>query len=101
MIADHHTTGAFEGSIQTDETDWRVYQTDDGDVATTVAVAIADERGVAPVDLEFTLNDYVDPDALNHLFAGNSIPSSDALVHLRIAGIDVCVSPGGEVRVPV
>jgi hypothetical protein len=84
-----------------DYSDWRVYQAHDGDIATTVAIAIADDRGVDPIDLEFTLNDYVDPDALNDLFRGHTIPSADALVHLRIAGVDVCVSPGGEVRVPV
>lgn len=71
-----------------------------GDVATTLVLAIAEVDGVSPTDLDFVLDDYVDPDALNQVFAGErSVGSSDAAVYLRIDDHDVCVHAGGEVIV--
>ena len=82
--------------------EYHVYDATDGDVATTLVLAIADVEGVDPLKLDFTLNDYVDPDALNRLFAGGrTMLSPDAFVQLHVAGREVRVSATGEVRVAV
>jgi hypothetical protein len=45
-------------------------------ISTAVVRAVADTRGVDPVDLDVRLYDYVDPCALNRLFAANGDASS-------------------------
>lgn len=35
------------------------------DVSTTVVIAIAEAKGVDPISLEYTLNEWIDPDALD------------------------------------
>ena len=45
-------------------------------ISTAVVRAVADARGVDPVDIDVRLHDYVDPCALNCIFAANGDASS-------------------------
>ena len=79
-----------------------LFRTHDGDVATTLVLAIAEVECADPTDLGFVLNDYVDPDALNRLFGGDrATHSRDTVMHLRIAGRDVTIYGNGDVLVSV
>jgi len=101
MIAENRTAEAATPESSS-SSEYRAYEVRDGDVATTLVLAIADVEGVDPLDLDFTLNDYVDPDALNRLFDGDrAMRSPGAYVQLTVAGRDVRVSAAGEVRVSV
>jgi len=81
---------------------YRAFESHDRDVATTIVFAIADVEGVDPLELDVTLRDHVDPEALDRLFPADDVSTLDeAHVQLAIAGHDVRVSPTGVVYVDV
>lgn len=67
------------------------------DLTTTLIHAIADVTGVDVTDTGFTLNDHVDPDALNHLFAPkeDGSPRANGNVSFAIWGHQVTVYSHG------
>lgn len=60
-----------------------------------VIEAVAEERGTEPEDLPETLNDVVDPDALDALFAGQN--SRSGMVTFRFCEYTVTVTADGDV----
>lgn len=72
----------------------------DESTSTAVVRAIADAKGVDPIDLDDRLYDYVDPGALDRLFAtaGDS-PSWDCRVSFAMAGCRVEVDAARRVVV--
>lgn len=70
---------------------------DEESVATTVVSAVADAKGVDPLDLD-PLYDVVDGDALEAMFAARD-GSSDLEVRFSMAGCEVVVRAGGSVTV--
>ena len=98
MSADQSTATVDCGVSPFDHS--RAYRSPDSDVSTTLALALADVEGVSATDLDFAVADYVDPDALNRLCGGDDdLQSTNAVVHLDIAGHEVCVTDGGDVFV--
>lgn len=72
----------------------------DGPSATVVA-AVARELGTDPAELDAPLNDYVDPDALDALFAPTpaGVPRSEGYVVFPVHGCEVTVRSSGEITV--
>ena len=70
-----------------------------GQISETVVTAVAQAKGVDPLDLE-PLYSVVDPDALNSMF-GRSVgsPSSSLEINFSMAGCEVVVHGDGEVAV--
>lgn len=70
-----------------------------GQVSDTVVTAVAEAKGVDPLDLE-PLYNVVDPDALNAMYRpSGSAPSTDVEVSFSMAGCEVVVHADGEVVV--
>lgn len=67
----------------------------------TVVNAVADAKGVDPLDLEESLHDVIDPDALEDLFAPRfaGVPRFDGRVSFTMADCTVVVESGGRVVV--
>lgn len=68
-------------------------------LTTTLVHAISDVTGTAVTNTEFTLNDYVDPDALNRLFGSTPDGTARATgeLHLTIWGCDVTIFASGQI----
>jgi hypothetical protein len=64
-----------------------------------VVAAVASELGAEPEGLDAPLNDYVDPDALDALFAPTyeGIPRAEGDVVFSMHGCEVTVSTSGRV----
>lgn len=70
-----------------------------GEISETVVTAVAEAKGVDPLDLE-PLFSVVDPDALNSLFSSSvSSPPAEMQLSFSMAGCDVVVHGDGEVTV--
>jgi len=84
-----NTTASHSISAATDES-----------ISLTVIRAVADAKGVDPVDMDARLNDYVEPDALDRLFAsGSGQPHWDGRVSFTMADCRVEISGSGTVVV--
>lgn len=70
-------------------------------VCQTVISEVAATNGVCPEELGQTLNDVIDPDALERLFKDRNIGSDRSLGHIEFifAGCNVMVSSSGDVSV--
>ena len=75
----------------------------DRHLGTTVVDAVGEAAGVAPNELPFELNDYVDPDALDALFATRPDGTSRAggRVVFRVEGHGVTIDAESPDRVVV
>lgn len=73
--------------------DWIVRRASDGGVATALVLALAEAEGTDPCNLEFTLGELLDADALNRLFE-RPTDGTDAVLSLQIAGYEARVRPG-------
>lgn len=80
-----------------------VYHEFDGpaEVSTTLAHAIADATGYDVTDVGFGLNEFVDPDALDRLFAPRSDGTSRANGSLAFSLWDCHVTVDGTGRIVV
>lgn len=72
---------------------------DQNDTPPSLAIIemISKVEGVDPMDLNFQLNDYVDPDALNGLFRRQN--AGDIEVDLQVHGHLVTIRGDGRLRV--
>ncbi|QLD91194.1 hypothetical protein HWV07_07185 [Natronomonas salina] len=70
----------------------------DESVSETVVTAVADAKGVDPLDLD-PLYDSIDPDALDSLFGHAGAGSSIAKLSFEMADCEVLVRGSGEVVV--
>lgn len=72
----------------------------DGPSAAVIA-AVASELGLEPEEMDAPLNDYVDPEALDALFAPThrKVPRANGRVEFTVHGCDVTVFGSGEVTV--
>jgi hypothetical protein len=61
----------------------------DESLTTTVVRAVADAKGVDPLELEECLYDVIDPDALERLFAPTEDGARRGVVVFRLAGCRV------------
>jgi hypothetical protein len=70
-------------------------------VTTTVVHALADATGIDVTEAEFTLNDYVDPDALDRLFApkADGTPRSVGHVSFPVMGYQTTVYSTGQISI--
>lgn len=70
-------------------------------VAETVLMTVADKEGITPTQLEPSLYDVIDPDALNALFAPTETGNSRAAGYVVFAycGYEITISSDGSVRV--
>lgn len=71
------------------------------ELTTTLVHAISDITGTDVTDTGFTLNDYVDPDALDRLFApkADGTPRANGHVSFSIWGHHVTVYSSGEIAI--
>lgn len=83
-----------------------VYQTvhdlaSNDSLCVSLVEAVAEAKGVDPLDLRETLYDSVDPDALDSLFQVDShgAPRTDGSVTLQLCGCRVVVQSTGLIRV--
>lgn len=69
------------------------------ELTTTLAHAVSDVTGIDVTDTGFTLNDYVDPDALDTLFQpkGDGTPRTNGSLTLTILGCQVVVHSTGQI----
>lgn len=74
--------------------DWSIGPTE------AVIEAVATELEMDPMDLDAPLNSFVDPDALDSIFAPTNagLPRADGRVTFSVGKCDVVVTAGGEVR---
>ncbi|MDG5776593.1 HalOD1 output domain-containing protein [Haloarculaceae archaeon H-GB2-1] len=68
-------------------------------ISTTIIHALADIAGVDVTETEFTLNDYVDPSALDRLFSAkdDGTPRIGGTLSLVISGYHVTVYADGQI----
>jgi hypothetical protein len=92
MIEKHIMSEADQRSHSGDD-EWIVRRASDGGVATALVLALAEAEGVDPCNLDFTLGELLDPDALNRLFE-RTTDETDAVLSLQIAGYEARVRPG-------
>lgn len=78
--------------------DTKKIDTGDEAVSQQVIEAVADAKGVDPLDLP-PLYDSIDPDALDALFSHADSSSSITELSLQIAGCEVLVRGNGEVTI--
>jgi hypothetical protein len=98
MIADNPASGPDGDELNSN--DWHVFEADDGDLSMRLVCALAELEGIDPRDLEFTLTEYVDPEALNLLFSSDrATDHHDASVYLEIEGYDVYVTAPGRILI--
>ena len=71
------------------------------ELTTTLAHPISDVTGIDVTDTGFTLNDHVDPEALDHLFAPKSdgSPRTNGHVSFTIWGYQVTVYSNGQIAI--
>jgi hypothetical protein len=82
--------------------DGPVHRTDEGGhVGTTVVRAVSEAVGVPPTDLPVELNDVVDPDAMDDLFAprADGRPRAAGRVEFELLDCAVAVHADGRVVV--
>lgn len=65
-------------------------------LAVSIVKSLADVEGKDPIDLDYTLYDYIDPDALNALMDGTD---TDYHLRLQIADHTVTVDNDGFITV--
>lgn len=82
--------GTLDDKIQTDSSDEAVSQ--------QVVKAVADAKGVDPLDLP-PLYDSIDPDALDALFSNADASTSMPELQFRVAGCEVLVRGDGVVTI--
>lgn len=70
-------------------------------ICTTVVTAVAEAKGVDPMDLNHRLNDVVDPDALERIFQkpAQGQPRTIGEVNFTLADCEVTVAATGQVTV--
>jgi len=78
-----------------------VQHTGEVHLGTTIVQAVSEATGVAPRDMETELNDVIDPDALNHLFADrlDGSPRQGGRVEFRLQNCRVTVDGDGRITV--
>ena len=71
------------------------------ELTTTLAHAISDVTGIDVTDTGFTLNDHVDPEALDRLFApkADGTPRTNGHVSFTIWGYQVTVYSNGQIAI--
>lgn len=71
------------------------------ELTTTLAHAISDVTGIDVTDTGFTLNDHVDPEALDRLFAPkeDGTPRTNGHVSFTIWGYQVTVYSSGQIAI--
>jgi hypothetical protein len=69
------------------------------ELTTTLAHAISDVTGIDVTDTGFTLNDYVDPDAMDKLFRPkpDGTPRTNGSLNLTILGCQVVIHSNGQI----
>ena len=69
------------------------------ELTTTLAHAISDVTGIDVTDTGFTLNDYVDPDALDKLFQpkADGTQRTSGSLNLTILGCQVVIHSNGQI----
>ncbi len=69
------------------------------ELTTTLAHAISDVTGIDVTDTGFTLNDYVDPDAMDKLFKPkpDGTPRTNGSLNLTILGCQVAIHSNGQI----
>jgi hypothetical protein len=69
------------------------------ELTTTLAHALSDVTGIDVTDTGFTLNDYVDPEALDALFQPKSdgTPRTNGSVQMTILGCRVVIHSTGQI----
>lgn len=69
------------------------------ELTTTLAHAVSDVTGIDVTDTGFTLNDYVDPDAMDNLFQPkpDGTPRTNGSLNLTILGCQVVIHSTGEI----
>ena len=73
----------------------------DGETSLSIAVieAVAEAEGVEPVEMESTLYEAVDPDALDRLFTGRELEAFAGRVVFELGAHEVTVQSNGDVLV--
>ncbi|WP_331235317.1 HalOD1 output domain-containing protein [Natronorarus salvus] len=69
------------------------------DICAVVVDAVADAKGVHPLDLEPKLYDVIEPDALVDLWSSSDSPPRSMRIGFSMAGCDVVVRGDGRVVV--
>ena len=71
------------------------------ELTTTLAHAISDVTGIDVTDTGFTLNDHVDPEALDHLFRPkeDGTPRTNGHLSFTIWGYQVTVYSNGQIAI--
>lgn len=89
--------------VEDDQGAYHVYHDpSEGEVSTTVTLALAEVTGRPPEELVAAFGESVDPDALNRLFRsrGESGPSlRDGRVHFAVEGHEVTVHGDGRIEI--
>jgi len=69
------------------------------ELTTTLAHAISDVTGIDVTDTGFTLNDYVDPDAMDKLFQpkADGTQRTNGSLNLTILGCPVVIHSNGQI----
>ena len=98
MIADNSTSALGGGEPNPDSDDWHVFEAD-GELSMALVYALAELEDADPCDLGFVLAEYVDPEALDHLFSDRSADLHDVTVHLEIDEYEVVISAPGRIHV--
>ena len=72
----------------------------DEPISTTVAMAVAEFKGIEPTQLETPLYDVVDVEAMDALFArSDDAPSLEGYISFVVDGCEVFVDGSGDVTV--
>lgn len=91
--------GSLDGGVAEPRRIVRRRNDDETPVSVTVIEALADARGVNPVDVERPLYDVVDPEALDRLFDRPGGDGIDGRVVFSFDAHEVTVTASGEVLV--
>lgn len=69
------------------------------ELSTTLVHAISDVSGIDVTDTGFTLNDFVDPDALDRLFESKAdgTPRTNGSLSLAVLGCQVVIHSNGQI----
>lgn len=88
-----HQTPRIETGVRTDS------DSTNESISTSVVAAVADSKGVDPLDLKERLFDVVDPDALDALFEPGPFGAErdQGTVTFAMAGCEVVVRADGDV----
>ena len=97
--AANRTARSWPGRRRRQQRSYRAYhdaQTP-GSLSTTVVHALADAMEVDVTDVEFSLADSIDPEALDRLFASGADRTAAGHVAFTVEGYSVTVYSGGEI----